>query len=212
MRAEGAESRLRQKSRKSREKVLETVPGLKEGINLIDKPSGVPVFQELLGHHLEPDSEALWIDTGNEASTYALASQDRSLMERVRIARAFTPFQHHTLSTSLGEYSGSETEVMVLPRVNQLYLESGLKEWERRELFQEAWSSVMRLQEEKSLKVMVSAVEDSETGSMVKADSDNRIEVGQTSQGRRYVSDSFRQLTYPGDGYIQTTVPMWRKV
>lgn len=194
------------------EGVLETVPELYEGLNLLEVSGDLPVFQEVLAHELGPGEKALWIDTGNRASTYALSSADQVLMEKVSVSRAFTPFQHHTAVQRIEENLEEDTSVIVLPLITALYIDSGMSSWEMRELFIETLEEIKHIQQENSLRIAVSLPGEEELASIVRSEADRKIRVRKTDQGVRYSSEGFIQRSYRNSGMLQTTIPMWRKV
>lgn len=203
-------SRERKEERKVEKLFVEKVPGLEIGFNLVE--GSAPVLQRLVARELEDGGEAVWIDSGNKASTYALANAGSgNLMERVRIGRAFTPFQHHKLVQDLEDFVDSDTEVLVVPNFTLLYLEGQTSDWESRELFEESWNKLKEIQESYSLKVLLTVSGDSDMDYVVRTFSQNRIEVEDTSVGRKYESGDFETEAYREDGLVQTTIPFWRR-
>ena len=181
------------------DRVVESRPEPVEGVNLVE---GERVFQSLLDRGLSGrDEEALWIDAGNEASTYLLGSFNTGLLEKVRIARCFTAFQHRRAIGKLESWLSGEA-FLVLSDFDRLYTD--LKDWEQEQLLIEAWNAVLELQEGHGLKVLVSA-----SSSFVEADADRRISAQDFSVGRRFDADGFRQPGYSVPGGVQTTVPLW---
>lgn len=75
------------------------LPSLDDGVTLLDVDGrGVPVLQSLaLDHLLTHDGPAFWVDTAGCARTTTLArvAPTWRLLERVHVARGFTPYQHH---------------------------------------------------------------------------------------------------------------------
>jgi hypothetical protein len=75
------------------------LPSLDDGVTLLDVDGrGVPVVQSLaLDHLLTRDAPAFWVDTAGCARTTTLArvAPTWRLLERVHVARGFTPYQHH---------------------------------------------------------------------------------------------------------------------
>nr|EGQ40363.1 MAG: hypothetical protein J07AB56_10920 [Candidatus Nanosalinarum sp. J07AB56] len=191
--------------------IIETQPSLEEGVTLLDKPENLPVFQALLGSELAGDSsKALWLDAENQSSTYALARHGESLMERVEIGKAFTARQHHSLIEAADQFTSQETELLVLPQITSLYLDGGLKEWARKDLFSDTWRQVERLQEKHGLKVLVSLPDrPDDMRYLVTSSIDDRIEAEHTDQGLKYNADGFNQLVYSHARSVQTTVPYW---
>lgn len=192
--------------------VIQSQPQLQPGINLLQKPEKLPVFQSLVSNELEGrNTTAVWIDSKNESSTYALSSfGSAAIMEKVRIGRAFTPFQHHRLIHQLDGFIQENTELLILPNIDFLYLDGQIKEWEAEELFQEAWEKILEIKKKYNLKVIVSlSAEDSGLSYAVIGDANNKIQVETTQQGWKYDSEDFEQYAYQDGQKIQTTVPYW---
>jgi hypothetical protein len=203
---------VRGKQSETQHVVVQSQPQLYQGVNLISKPEDLPAFQSLVSNQLEGrNSTAVWIDSGNESSTYALRSAGtRSVMEKVHIGRAFTPFQHHTLVHSLEEFVKENTEILVLPNIDLLYLDGQVREWEAEELFEEVWQKVLKTADEYDLKVLVSF--SSKSTSLLqhaRKDVEREISIGATQEGWKYDSSGFKQNAYSNGGSVQTTVSHW---
>ncbi len=172
------------------------------------------MFQSLVSAELEGrNATAVWIDSKNESSTYALNSfGSPTIMGKVQIGRAFTPFQHHRLIHQLEEFVQENTELLVLPNIDFLYLDGQIKEWEAKDLFQEAWQRIMKAKEEYDLKILISlASKSSSLSTTVIGDSDNKIQVETTQEGWKYNSEDFEQYAYRDGSEVQTTVPYWHQ-
>lgn len=195
-------------------RIVETLPELKTGFNLVEKPDGMPALQVLLAEELDlKGGEAVWIDTGNESSTYALASSGSpSVMERTRIGRAFTPFQHHNLVQRLEEFLTPDTRILVLSNLSQLYVSGQINRYEAEELFEETWNKLVDITAERDLKVMLTmpGQEDSYLQNFIRSRSDNVIDIERNHQGVRYESGDFETRIYRENGVLQTTIPYWR--
>lgn len=179
--------------------MIESGPEIVEGVNLV---SGEPDFQSLLGKKLE--GKAVWIDSGNQASTYRLAAAGgEKILEQVYIGRAFTSLQHYWLCQRLEEFVTEETEILVLPSFNLLYEESQISAEESEDLFRQSLEQVKKVREEYGLKVLVSLVD----GSLkFMIEYDNRIEMEKTSEGRKTCEQHF----YRKGMQLQTTIPYWQ--
>ncbi len=131
-------------------------------------------------------------------------------MEKVHIGRAFTPFQHHRLIHQIEDFIQENTELLVLPNIDFLYLDGQIKDWEAEELFQEVWEKILEVRNEHDLKVLVSlSSRNSALCYALIGDTDNKIEVESTQEGWKYNSEGFQQYAYRDSGKIQTTVPYW---
>lgn len=203
---------VRGKQSETQHVVVQSQPQLYQGVNLISKPEDLPVFQSLVSNQLEGrNSTAVWIDSGNESSTYALRSAGtRSVMEKVHIGRAFTPFQHHTLIHGLEDFVKENTEILVLPNIDLLYLDGQVREWEAEELFEEVWQKVLKTAEKHGLKVLVSfSSKSTPLLQHARKDVEREISIRATQEGWRYHSSGFKQNAYSNGGSVQTTVSHW---
>lgn len=195
-------------------RIVQSQPRLEPGISLVEKPEGLPGFQALLSTELAANREkAVWIDSKNEASTYALkASGNEDIMRRTKIGRAFTPFQHNELVARIEEILSEDVEVLILPKIEVLYEDGQVKEWEAQELFQHAWNTVKEATERYELKTLVSTVKGPhKLYRRVEAECSTRIQIEATQHGWKYDKDDFEQMAYQDQGHMQTTVPLWKQ-
>lgn len=201
-----------EKDRKIVKPVLEVFPQLEKGLNLLDKPEKVPILQVLTAREIEGSNrEAVWIDVKNQSSTYALASVSEGVMEKVRIGRAFTVFQHHNLINRLEQFISPKTRLLVLPNFSYLYLEGNENRWSSRELFEESMQKVKEIQQEKDLKVLLTLPEErSELCFKVQNFADKHIKAKRTARGIKYSSENFETLFYRDGKAFQTTIPYWK--
>lgn len=204
---------FKQQQKQQEKVVLHSQPELAEGLNLVKKPEDIPVFQMLTASELEGYSQkAVWIDTKNESSTYALSQYgDLNIMENVEIGRAFTAFQHHSLIQQLEEFVDKNTRLLVVPNISYLYVEGQLSDWEAEELFQETWEKLKEVQEKYELKVLLSADLAPQIPYYVSSDCVNEIKVERKSEGLKYDSENFDQMIYRKNGEVQTTMRYWEK-
>jgi len=153
----------------------------------------------------------VWIDTGNESSTYALSAQKTEILDKVKIARAFTPFQHHTLIQNLEETIEDKTEILVIPNIDMMYSNGQINEWEAEELFKESWNKIKEIKQNYNIKILVSTV-NSVPGLKIKSEANHRIEIQETEQGDRYEGDKFQQNAYRRRNSLQTTLSAWQNM
>lgn len=158
------------------------------------------------------NASAVWIDSRNEASTYALSNHGGpEILEKVRIGRAFTPLQHHSLIDQLDEFVDQDTELLVLPNLTYHYVEGQLSDWERNELFEETWTQIREVQDECDLKVLLSLHRRDELDCFIEAECSNKITVETTDEGLKYSSGGFEQMAYRDGRALQTTISYWEE-
>lgn len=192
------------------------IPEAEEGINRVGIEEDIPIFQIILGEKMTKTAEkAVWIDSGNESSTYALSSAGSpELLHRVKIGRAFTAFQHYHLVNRIEEFLENDTRYVILPNIDQQYIEGNVSEKEVEDLFSQVIDKLKSLKEARSELKILYSVAHKEPNSLnleLKSITDNRISIEHTSQGLRDKSKDNQQLFYEKEGCLQTTIPYWKK-
>lgn len=197
--------------KKEVEIVFSQAPGLEKGITVLQGARTKDFHRVLTQEIGYSGSKAIWVDAGDNASTYKLSNHlDRESMDRVKIGRAFTPHQHYSLVMRLENLLDKDTEVLLLPEITSLYTEGQVREWESEKLFQEIWEELGRLKQVYNLKIVVSVGKSSLLDFRVRQGADKLIEAGETSQGRRYSSQDYSQRAYATMEGFQTTLFYWR--
>lgn len=132
-------------------------------------------------------------------------------MEKVKISRAFTPYQHHQTVMELEKFVTENTEILALPNITSLYIEDQLNPKEAEELFRETWQKIQELWQKYNLKVIVSVQQQdqSQLEFKVRTDPNNKINIRDTSEGLKYCSKDFETFFYNQECFVQTTIPYW---
>lgn len=216
------------------------LPALEPGVTLVDHGgvTGLPVVQSLvLDHLLTSDGLAFWIDTHGHASTAALAqlAPSRRLLDRVCVARAFTPYQHYaavgdlaravdrcresseepalTAARAPGTAGTSEPALFVAPAIDGQYREpDGFPH--ARTLLTRSLARLGRAGDDHDVPVLVTRTAADEVSAAIERWADRRIVCERTRSGLRFVGDDFETLTYPvaGGSLRQTTIAYWRQL
>ncbi|MEY7851537.1 hypothetical protein AB7C87_20325 [Natrarchaeobius sp. A-rgal3] len=158
---------------------------------------------------------AYWIDARNTASTHVLydcASSARTL-SGLRVARAFTAYQHHSLVREVVRRADPRTELIVAPNVASLYHDSDVPGYEREELVASTLETLSELGEVLGCPVVVTSADD-ERASTVGEYARTTIECLHTREGLRLVGPDGNAATegyWHGDWW-QTTIPYWADV
>lgn len=100
-----------------------------------------------LAYLRENPGRVFWIDARDTAATYtfySLSPSDRSLAS-IRIARAWTAYQHHTLVRQLVDIVTPRTQLIVLPNVYSLYTDDDLSETAAEQLARSSLTTVAAL-------------------------------------------------------------------
>ncbi|MFC4551897.1 MULTISPECIES: hypothetical protein [Halorussus] len=191
-----------------------TLPRLEPGLTVLERPSRrSTALHRLALHELgERTGETLWVDARNQASTYALheLAPGRRRLDGVRVARAFTAYQHHSLVRAAARRASPSTALVVAPCVASLYRDDDLPDREGRDLLSASLAVLAELASALDLPVVVTAEgADAETAALVADYADAEIECTRTDAGLRYASDDFETTVYLDDGFWQTTIPYW---
>ncbi len=205
-----------QQRKPSNRSATRKIPEPETGINKVEIQEDVPIFQLILGEHMtNTTKKAVWIDSGNQSSTYALSSAgNEELLHRVEIGRAFTAFQHYHITNRIEEFLEPETEYIILPNIDQQYKTGNVSQKEVEDLFSEILNKLKTLRQARpDLKILYS-VHDHRPHDInleLQQITDNEIEIEKTSQGLRNKSNQDQQLFYRKNGAMQTTLPYWKK-
>jgi hypothetical protein len=196
------------------------LPSLEPGIQLLEVEGDGhvtgPLQSLVLDHLLLEDGDAQWVDAKGHATTRPLAriAPSRRTLDRIWIARAFTPWQHYALVDDLGEVIGAEVSLLVVPAVDAMYRDDELWDGEGRELFLRSLAKVAQLGRDHDLPVLVTRTAADEFAAPIEAATDRTIGVEHTKFGPRFVGDDVETLVYPdgNHGMVQTTLDYWARV
>ncbi|ELZ12171.1 hypothetical protein C479_05168 [Halovivax asiaticus JCM 14624] len=151
-----------------------------------------------------------WVDARNTASTHVLYDRAPSAttLAPLRIARAFTAYQHHSLIQALARQASARSSMLVAPNVDSLYHDDDLDEWERERLLAASLSTLRELGH--SLDVPVLATTTGDTVSpRVDEYADHTLESVTTRVGTRLNGDGVESVGYWDHHGWQTTIPYW---
>lgn len=194
-----------------------SLPGLDPGVTLLETETHAvgPIDSLVLDHLLGQDGMAVWVDSHGHATTQQLArlAPSRRLLERVRVARGFTPFQHYELVDGLDEEVGPETALVVAPWVDAPYRDDTLGHGDATAMMRGVADRLATLAERASVSVLVTLKETDSLTDPFDALSTRDLVYEATELGPRFVGDSFETLVYPvGNGGVQTTLAFWKRV
>ncbi|SDK00639.1 hypothetical protein [Natronorubrum texcoconense] len=204
------------------------------GLTLLEVPSprstilhrlvGARLTESATEHDPETNATAYWIDARNTAATqvlYDCVSSDRTL-ESLRVARAFTAYQHHSLVRRVTRQAGPETELIVAPNVASLYHDADLPEWEREGLLAAALETLAELGRVLSCPILVTSADENRADTVAEYAA-TTLECVRTREGIRLVRSGEEPTDDDGEmgsaiddtaGYWhgthwQTTIPYW---
>lgn len=155
--------------------------------------------------------ETCWIGPGQHARSGPLADlapSDR-ILDRVHVARAFTPFQHLGLLQSVAE---SPHTLVVVPELDRHYRGDDLLAGEGREMLLTGLSALAAAAREGAT-VLVTCQRADEFSQPIEAAADRELRCEQTPFGPRFSTGDSETLVYPAEGgTVQTTLAFWRRV
>lgn len=194
------------------------LPSLASGVTFLktDGRATGPLQSIVLDHLLTTGADAIWVDARGNAVTRPLleVAPNRRILQRIRVARAFTPFQHYSLLDDVPEHLDAEVELVVLPSVDWFYHADELRHGEGEEMLADGLRRLSTLAAERDLPVLLTESDAGESGpaDLLAEYSDTELECEFTPMGPRFVTGEFETLVYHEDGYIQTTLAFWREV
>lgn len=186
------------------------------GVALVRLPSArSPVLHRLACDRLaaastaQAPAESYWIDARNAASTHVLyeCAEHRRSLAGLRVARAFTAYQHHSLVRRVARVA-DDPALLVAPNVAAPYADGDLRAWEREDLLDATLTTLRELGRALACPVLVSAV-DEERADRVAEVADYDLAAVETREGVRLEGEGVRTRGYVRDGWWQTTIPYW---
>ncbi len=195
-----------------------SLPELEPGITLLE----IDASLSRVIHALAVDSvglsggDALWIDPGTHAQTaplVELAPTDR-ILDRIHIARGFTPFQHVELLRSLPGLVTDRTAVVVVPHLDRYYRDGALFADEGREMLVSGIASLARVAREHEIAVLVTRMTDDDVSEPLETAAHQTLRCESTPFGPRFRTETDETLVYPVEGglWVQTTLTFWADV
>ncbi|MDY6761869.1 MAG: hypothetical protein SVY41_02375 [Candidatus Nanohaloarchaea archaeon] len=191
------------------------LPSLDTGITHLNTDThATSVIQSLaLNHLITYAGTARWIDSKGHARTdtmHRLAPNPR-LLEKIQVARAFTPQQHLALIEHLTESVDEETTLIVLPDVNSFYADDDLMTGKGEEMLHTALQTLHNVIEDNQVPALITTQRCGEALHYVaESYADTTVSCRMTEHGPYFSSDTFETLVYPGNGYVQTTLTLFQ--
>ncbi|WP_331232339.1 P-loop NTPase family protein [Natronorarus salvus] len=193
------------------------LPTLGTGIRMLeteDRPIG-PLHALVVDHVSLNRGPAYWIDTHGHATTQPLARlvSDRRLLDRIQVARGFTPWQHYSLVQILTERINENTSLLILPALDGMYRDDALRDGEGTTMLVRVLANLAGLAREYDLPILVTRTHDDGLTAPIEAAAVETIRCERTRMGPRFTAESFETLVYPlGNGQFQTTLAYWTEI
>ncbi len=191
---------------------VQRLPSLCEGVNLLrpDKQKKEALASLVLDYLIRNKGKTVWIDSCNYASTHLMhrLTPDPRLLDKIEVARAFTPYQHFSLIENLIDKIDRDTSLVVAPVFDYLYSDSA--RWEGKKMAMSAIEYIDDVVDQYNIPVLLT--ESGTYTSIIKDYIEETIECRTTSMGARFLGSNFETLVYPKNGGIQTTLELWRLI
>lgn len=137
------------------------------------------------------------------------AAPHNHLLESLRIARAFTAYQHHRLVRTLTRNVTPRTSFVVAPAIADPYRDDDIPEPEDRQFLEAALALLDQVGTTFEIPVIVSTVADEDLAALVQDYAAQDIDCERTQFGYHFATDEYETRVYWGNGFFQTTIPYW---
>lgn len=205
------------------------LPSLRPGIRLVEATASsdgstaetyesgcVDVVQTLvLDRLLLHDGCVEWVDVDGHATTtrFACLAPSERILERVHVARAFTPYQHAILVDQLAGRIDDTTTLVVCPALDVPYRGNDCPNEQGCALLLQALARLAAIARNHDVPVLVTRRAGDAFAEPIATAAAERITHTATEYGPRFEGKRFETLVYPvGHGQIQTTLAFWQQV
>jgi len=169
----------------------------------------------VVDHALLNDGPVYWVDARNHAATdpVAAVAPSQRVLDRIHVARGFTPYQHYSITETLLECASTNSpSLIVAPAIDSMYRES-MTGIDDRELLARTVARLAALQRAHACPVLLTTTKDDEVTNPVDETVTTRLNCHQTPHGPRFVGEAFETLVYPVEnGLVQTTLAYWQSI
>ncbi len=199
------------------EQNLPTLPTLDDGVTVLEtneRATGA-LHSLVLDHLLLEDGTAIWVDAQGHGATQPLSriSPTMRLLERVRIARAFTPWQHQSLLQNLAAEITDATTLVVLPAFDWFYRSDDLTRGDGKRMLAAGVDLIDEIAETFDIPILVTQHRTDSLTTPIRDLATDVVRCEQTDFGPRFSGDEFETLVYPlENGLVQTTFAFWNQV
>lgn len=193
------------------------LPRLNTGIQLLETQERAigPLHTLVLDHLLMEGGDAVWIDARNYGTSVHLANVAPSprVLDRIHIARGFTPFQHQSLiQDAINELTG-DVSLIVTPAIDAPYRSDDVRGAEPQAMLLKSLSRVSRYARYEDIPVLTTRVRNDDFSAPIGTIAADVIEVENTDFGPRFRGDDFETLVYASNGPTQqTTLAYWARI
>ncbi|WP_336325184.1 hypothetical protein [Halovenus sp. HT40] len=209
---------MREQNQRSASGSSTYLPALDPGITLLEHSSATDTVIHALAvdHLLLSGGDAVWIDPGTHAQTAPLTevAPSNRILDRIRVARGFTPFQHLDLLRSLPDLCSDDTSLVVVPEIDRYYRDESLFADEGKEMLLSGIASLATIARESDVPVLLTQTAEDTFSDPIRTAADQHLVCEQTPFGPRFQTPNDETLVYPGEGgrWVQTTLSFWADI
>ncbi|KZN22620.1 hypothetical protein A4G99_19365 [Haladaptatus sp. R4] len=193
------------------------LPSLDPGITLLETDERMTgSLQSLvLDQLLLEQGSAVWIDAHGHGTTHPLTQITPSMriLDRIHIARAFTPWQHQSLVEDLARELTDETTIAVLPALDCFYRSEDLPRGDDERMLATVAERIDAVAERFEIPVLLTLQTDDTLTAPIHEIADRTIQCERTKFGLRFAGEEYETLVYPlENGLVQTTLAYWKRI
>jgi hypothetical protein len=193
------------------------LPTLDNGLTLLETDErATGALQSLVLDKLLLDGgSAVWVDAHGHGTTQLLSriAPSMRVLDHIRIARAFTAWQHQSLCQDLAPELTDDTALVVLPAFDWFYRSEDLPRGDDERMLSAALNLIGEIVDTFDVSVLVTQHTDDALTDPIRERADNVIHCEQTAYGPRFSGDEYETLVYPlENGMVQTTFAFWKQV
>lgn len=208
---------MRTRETDDRTLTIPDLPTFDAGITLLetDGDPRLPLQTLLVDRVLLERGRGVWVGTGRYCSTETLAeiAPDRRVLDRVDVARGFTPYQHTALLDDLAGHVDGDTAAVVVPDIDAQYRGDDVQGNDGREMLVRALARVAAVAREYDLPILCTRSQADAFSEPVATAAASTLTVRDTAMGPRFEGEAFETLVYEReDGWVQTTLAFWQQV
>ena len=175
-----------------------------------------PLHALVIDHVLTHDGPAVWVDAAGRAVTAELRdlAPDDRVLQRIHVARGFTPYQHTTQVRRLADWIRERSpSLVVLPAFDSQYRSDDVRGGTGRDFLLAALADVAQATRQTDAPVLLTRLRDDGFAAPVAAFCTRTLTCRETPHGPRFTGDGVETTVYRlGGGWVQTTLAFWRDV
>jgi hypothetical protein len=206
------------RSPRAKQSLTATLPELEPGVNELTVESSVShaIHTLAVDQVLLSGGSACWVDPGTHAQSDPLVELAPSsrILDRIHIARGFTPFQHLELLRSLPGVCSDEMSLVVVPELDRYYRDDGLLADEGEDMLLSGLAALAKTARTYDVPVLVTRHRSDSFSQPIANAAVQQLACEATPFGPRFSTGDDETLVYPTDDghWVQTTLTFWKQI